>query len=317
MKRAEVALALLLGFGTLTVWIEDRWAWGVFQVGIFVLAGWRALRPTPFPLRPALGVLALAAIWPFIQLASGTSISPADTLAEALTWFTFLLVFGLSSEALALPGPRRWFLGSIVTFGMCLAFAAMLQQYTSNGRIFWLFRSGYSQGVLGPFVNRNQFAAWVELLLPVALYLAATDRHLRPVFGCAAAVLFSSVIASASRAGSVLVCGEVLVVVAALAARRAAPRKALGLAALQFLVLAALATIIVGWQSLETRWVFGQSEVVRVDAGRASWKMVHDRPWMGSGLGTWSIIYPRYAGLDAGVFVNQAHDDWAQWSAEG
>ena len=28
-------------------------------------------------------------------------------------------------------------------------------------------------------------------------------------------------------------------------------------------------------------------------------------------------MYPRYAGLDTGVVVNQAHNDWAQWAAEG
>jgi hypothetical protein len=28
-------------------------------------------------------------------------------------------------------------------------------------------------------------------------------------------------------------------------------------------------------------------------------------------------MYPRYTGLDTGVTVNQAHNDWAQWAAEG
>jgi len=38
---------------------------------------------------------------------------------------------------------------------------------------------------------------------------------------------------------------------------------------------------------------------------------------MGTGLGTWSRIYPRYAGMDTGLAMNQAHNDWAQWAAEG
>jgi O-antigen ligase len=57
--------------------------------------------------------------------------------------------------------------------------------------------------------------------------------------------------------------------------------------------------------------------VLRLDAFKASLQMVGDRPWMGSGLGTWAILYPRYAGLDTGFFLNQAHNDWAQWAAEG
>ena len=45
--------------------------------------------------------------------------------------------------------------------------------------------------------------------------------------------------------------------------------------------------------------------------------MIRDRPWTGFGLGTWPIVYPRYASFDPGVFLNQAHNDWLQWAAEG
>ena len=50
---------------------------------------------------------------------------------------------------------------------------------------------------------------------------------------------------------------------------------------------------------------------------RSSVQMVHDRPAMGFGLGTWSTAYPAYALYDDGSFVNQAHNDWAQWAVEG
>jgi hypothetical protein len=37
----------------------------------------------------------------------------------------------------------------------------------------------------------------------------------------------------------------------------------------------------------------------------------------GCGLGTWSTVYPEFARFDVHVFVNQAHCDWLQWTAEG
>jgi O-antigen ligase len=46
-------------------------------------------------------------------------------------------------------------------------------------------------------------------------------------------------------------------------------------------------------------------------------RMTADRPWMGAGLGTWSTVYPKYAHIDTGEFMNQAHNDWVQWAAEG
>jgi hypothetical protein len=45
--------------------------------------------------------------------------------------------------------------------------------------------------------------------------------------------------------------------------------------------------------------------------------MVRDHPLKGVGFGNWSTAYPAYAMVDDGLFVNQAHDDWAQWAVEG
>src|SRR5262249_9464713 len=153
---------------------------------------------------------------------------------------------------------------------------------TAGGRIYWIFPSGYENNVLGPFVNRNQFAAWVELLLPIALYLAATERRGRGLFGCAAVVLTGSLVAAASRAGLVLGAAEIVVVGCLLARRSVLSRRAV----VQFLLLIAVASAVVGWQATVSRWQFAEIDAIRIDAVRASWHMVRDRPWTGSGLGT-------------------------------
>jgi O-antigen ligase len=40
-------------------------------------------------------------------------------------------------------------------------------------------------------------------------------------------------------------------------------------------------------------------------------------PLAGVGLGAWPAVYPQFATFDIGLFVNQAHCDWLQWTAEG
>lgn len=40
-------------------------------------------------------------------------------------------------------------------------------------------------------------------------------------------------------------------------------------------------------------------------------------PRTGFGLGAWPIACPRFALYDDGETVNQAHNDWAQWTTEG
>jgi hypothetical protein len=313
---AAALFAALLFYAILTLWVAERWAWCLFQLGIFLLAGWRLGRARSICLTPAAATLAVAAAWPLVQLAAGGSVDRGETWMAALNWAAFFVVFLLATDILSEERERHWFLGAISLGGMTVAAIAVLQDYSSAGKIFWLFPSGYTDGVLGPFVNRNQYAAWVELLLPAALYLAATARR-GALYGAAAAILLGSAIAGASRAGSALAALEVLAVALALAARRAAPRRAVALWAVQFGCFAAIAIAVVGWQGLRDRLGTPGSEALRVDAVRASLAMIQDRPWLGSGLGTWPRMYPRYAGLDTGVVVNQAHNDWAQWAAEG
>ena len=86
---------------------------------------------------------------------------------------------------------------------------------------------------------------------------------------------------------------------------------------MQFGALAAAGVAVVGCQSLLSRFAGTAGDALRWDALRASVRMVRDHPWAGSGLGTWPSMYPRYAGFDSGLYMNQAHNDWAQWAAEG
>ncbi len=308
--------ALCLMWGILTIWVQGWWAWSLFQIAIFLLAAWRIGKTSNFRPAPIDTALAAAAAWPLVQLAVTRTVNRGETWVAALNWWTFLIVFLLAVSLCESAGTRRPFLRAIVLAGAALAALSVAQYYSSAGKIFWIFPSGYADGVLGPFVNRDQYAAWVELLLPASLYMAATGRR-AALYGVAAAVLLGSVIAGASRAGSALALAEVLGVALALAARRSASRKTLTRRSLQFVLLAAVAIAVAGWQGLRDRIVGPASEVLRVDAVRASVAMVWDRPWTGSGLGTWPEMYPRYAGLDTGVKVNQAHNDWAQWAAEG
>ena len=317
MKGTALGLAALLFFGALTLWVEERWAWGLFQLGVFLLAGWRLVkarwRQVPVPFWP----LAAACCWPFLQVLLRRSMAPARTWSAALDWFTFLVVFALAAEVFSDQGARRWFLRVAALFGMLVAAEATAQDYSSGGKIFWFFASGYSEGVMGPFVNRGQYSAWIELLLPVALYLAFSDQRRRVLWGSAAAVLFGSLVAGASRAGFVLAGGELLAVVAVAGVRKFVSRKMLVAAAVQIAVLAGIAATVAGWQGLQSRLETQSSEALRVDAVRASAQMVREHPWFGMGLGTWPTVYPAYAGLDTGLFLNQAHNDWAQWAAEG
>ena len=307
--KCAVALTALLWAAILAIWAPERWPWAVVQVGVFALVAGNATLPVR--LRPATAALLAIAAWPFMQLAMGQTVSRGATWTAAIDWWTFALIFLLAVQVFEHRAAREWFLRAAALGGAAVALLAVAQTYSSHGAIYWIFPSGYSEDVLGPFVNRNQFAAWIELLFPTGLWLAATSRQARALYAVAAAVMFSAAMASGSRAGCVLVVLEAVTVLVLLRWRGQRSR------AMQFGALAAAGVAVVGCQSLLSRFAGTAGDALRWDALRASVRMVRDHPWAGSGLGTWPSMYPRYAGFDSGLYMNQAHNDWAQWAAEG
>jgi len=310
--RPAVPLFALLLYGIATLWINDRLAWCIFQLGVFALTAWTLVSARRLRLPASAIPIICAALWPWLQIAFHATAAPPNTLIEGLNWITFLATFYLAAETLADSGERRYFLALATIAGTVMAVIAVLQRYTSNGKVYWLFPSGYTEDVFGPFVNRNQFAAWLELIFPAALYLAgfATGRT-RTLFAGAAAITFAVILASGSRAGAILALAEAITIVATLTLRKRLQTT------IPFLILAVLATGVFGYDTLASRLHSSGPESVRLDAVRASVQMLRDKPLTGFGLGSWASVYPAYAGSDSGVTVNQAHNDWAQWAAEG
>ena len=63
---------------------------------------------------------------------------------------------------------------------------------------------------MGPILNRDHYAAFMALIIPMAMLGAFEDKRRRFTYVLAAAAMYASVIASLSRAGSLLATAEVL-----------------------------------------------------------------------------------------------------------
>jgi hypothetical protein len=82
-------------------------------------------------------------------------------------------------------------------------------------------------------------------------------------------------------------------------------------------ILVVVLGAVVGVGSVWSRFWAPDPLGVRREFAISSWHMATSHPWLGTGLGTWSTVYPAYAIVDIGAFANQAHNDWLQWTAEG
>ncbi len=311
---SAAALAALLAFGVLTVSASGRWAVAILDTGLFALGAMWALRllarPYAFRASPLAAALAMAAAWPLVQLSAGATVYRFATWSAAPVWAAHLTVFLLALQLYGNAATRERFLDALLWFGAAIAAVSLVQLFTSGGRIFWLFPTPYKDLVLGPFVYRNNYAAFVELVIPLALLKALAQPRTALAWPAAAALMAASVAAGGSRAGTVLVVLETLAVLA-LDGRGRARHLVWKLAAATAVLLA-----IAGPGLLWSR--FHQDPLgVRRELAASSLAMFRERPWLGFGIGAWPTAYPAYATFDLGVLANHAHCDWAEWAAEG
>ena len=311
-------LAAILFLGILSMWVPARWALSSFQLAAFALGALRIIRRKTITLHPAAILLGVAAAWGLMQVLTGWTVDRFKTLNEVLNWSVNLTVFALVLELSADRQRRDRFLTAVLWFGTALAAISMLTVFSSpSGIVFWIFNAGSDRPTLGPFVYYNQYAAFIEVVLPLALVRAILDPRRRVVYCVIAALLLASVVAGGSRMGTILCLVEVVVIpLVALAQRLISPRTVARVLVLSLSTLVVLGAVA-GWDTIWKRLQEEHPYALRQNFLLSSLEMARERPLRGFGLGTWSEVYPGFARFDDGLFANQAHNDWAQWAAEG
>jgi O-antigen ligase len=311
-------LAAILFFGILTLWVPGRWAISAFQVALFALAAVRLVRRRSLGQHPVGWILAAALAWGLLQVAAHWTVDRATTLDSLLGWLANLAAFSLALDLYQSPERRERFLRATLVFATILGVVSIFTFLTSPvGKVFWIFDTGSGGPTLSSFVYHNQYATFVEAVLPLAIVGAIRDRRRWILNTIVAATLFGSVVTGGSRTGSILCLAEILVIPAFAYLRGMVSRRTLIRAMAGSLGAIVILIGVVGWQPLWKRLQEANPYSVRWNLVRSSLDMVRDRPWTGFGLGTWPEAYPGYARYDDGTFVNQAHNDWAQWAVEG
>lgn len=259
------------------------------------------------------GALVLLSLWGFGQLALGATEYREGTWNEslrmaALGGTTYAAAFSLASADL-----RLRFLRGFAWFGFMLSAISFAAYFTSPGKVLWLFPSPYPD-VWGPFLSRNDFAGFLELSFPVALWMSLDGSvHRARMSGArmplwVPAWMLAAGVASGSRAGAALLLVEAAVVLVASAPKRIRFR---------FMLLAVLLVALTGAGALLGRLSDRDPLRYRREIASSTLQMIAERPWRGFGIGTYAQVYPAYAQFDSGTAVEHAHNHWLEWAAEG
>jgi len=107
-------------------------------------------------------------LWGVAQLAAHWTVVKAETQDAILYWLAALCLVWLGTAACGSWRMLQAFLKAVLVAGSVICVLGLLQLFTSNGRVFWLFPTGVESGVVGPFRSPKNYASFVELLLPIA-----------------------------------------------------------------------------------------------------------------------------------------------------
>ena len=327
MKFVRAGLLLLFAFSVLAFGSVEVWSESLLEIGAAILfIGWAAIlfldpgvkiewNPLNWPLAGfiAIGLLQLALhVTPYAFL----------TRVELLKLTAYLLVFFLSTQAFR---QRRdltrlaWFLIFLCFF---VSLLGIIQHFTFESKLYGFRALSEGGDPFGPFVNRNDFAGFVELTLPAGLALMifrGLRRDMFPLAGLLTIVPMGAMVLSGSR-GGIVSFGFEIAVLALLARSRKGPQGP-RLAALAIVATASLALVV--WlgagKAIERFSTLHPGDVTlsrRATMVRGAAHMFFDHPIAGSGVGSLVAVYPRYETLYDGKVVDHVHNDYMELLAE-
>jgi O-antigen ligase len=326
MRLLQICLCAVLVFAIAAHGAVEDWSRAVLETSaglLFVFWAVRAYltreeRVHISPLLPPLLALIFLALGQI--LFHGTA-SAYDTRTELQLLTALTLLLFLATQAFRTTDDWRFFVWFIMWLGFLVSVFGILQHLTFNGKLYWFREMRYGGIPFGPYVNRNHFAGFAELVIPVALVplvLGKVRRDRWFAVGLLALLPLGALFLSASRGGIISFAAEVGLLTLLLILRRAGGKHVLAGA-----VILLCAFMLVSWlgarQILER---FSSMQSLEVTSGkRASmradtWHIFREHPWTGTGLGTLQTVFPAYESLYDARIVNHSHNDYLEALAE-
>ena len=326
MRLLQIGLCAVLVFAIAAHGAVEDWARAVLETSAgFLFLFWavrayvtREERVLVSPLLPPLLAFIFVAV---AQLLFRGTASPYETRTELQLLTALTLLVFLATQAFRTADDWRFFVWFIMSLGFLVAIFGILQHLTFNGKLYWFREMHYGGIPFGPYVNRNHFAGFAELVIPVALVPLVLGK-VRPERWFAVILLallpLGALFLSASRGGIISFAAELGVLALLLVLRRAGGKHVLAGA-----VVLLVAFMLVSWlgvrQILER---FSSMQTLEATSGkRASmrldtWHIFREHPWSGTGLGTLQTVFNAYETLYDAKVVNHSHNDYLEALAE-
>ena len=268
------------------------------------------------------------------------SIDPGATMTAVALFVSFAILLHGAARMLSARGARRVVEGLTIV-AVLLALAGIVQKPLYAGRIFGFWSPEQEGTPFGPFVNRNHFAGWMLLAMPLTLSLLAAGiahamRGIRPgwrhrvlwlsspeasvliLLAAAIVVMSLSLIMTMSRSGMTALALAILLT-GCFIVRGGGSRTRRATAWAYLLLLVAVSVAWAGTDAIAAR--FSQTDWSEFNTRRGAWtdawNIARTFPFAGTGLNTYGTATLFYQQHDLAQHYAQAHSDYLQLAAEG
>ena len=358
-------LLAAIAFTALAHGAVEPWSMAIFELLVlFLLLLWviKSVRGKRFEMKVPITAYPVAAflVYGLIQSIvltgdqgrlSSLSLDPESTGTAATGIFFLLAAHLIAANFFNSNEKLKLLVNSLAIFGFALALLGILQLIAGNGKIYWVTSLHLeSAWAVGPFVNRNHFAGYLELIIPipVALIITGVLKPYRFLYGFGAILMAVALVLSGSRGGIISMTASLFFTFIASvnyakrstnptkhswndAAAPSAGRQPKEQSSYWFSSLAVIVVIIaaifvgaawIGLDPVTSRFTdnsltstdekAGAFEDSRGPIWRTSTNMIRANPIFGVGLGAFETAYPKYSENNESLVVNWAHNDYLQ-----
>jgi len=306
-----------LFFSVLSFGAVEEWSTSIVEFGLGLLfLVWAARQIVAGRLKiesnPLYAPIVLFAVVVAVQLGFGFTAYRYATWISAIEYLSYAILLFITVESLNDQDSAKTLVWAFTLFGFALAVFAVIQDLTSNGKIYWLRTLHDGGEMFGPYVNHNHYAGLMEMLAPIGIVLSSSSLvsgGKRALAALAAVVMAGSIVLSQSRAGTAAFLSEMVLLLVLLLHRRKDGRMAATIGGVCLMVLA-----FVAWIGTPALWhhFSDLQDWMRLAIIKDGVEMFWHKPILGWGLGTFTTVYPQFRSFYTDLFVNAAHNDYMQ-----
>ena len=269
------------------------------------------------------------------------TVYPKVTISEFFRYSTYVMFYILTIQLLIKKEILQTTVFAITIFGGLLAFSSILQFYLTEDMALWFRHVPDNSLVTGPYVNHNHYAGLMEMIFPIVLGLFLFYRpkignstlikgiaqifsqekaNIHLLIGASALLIIVSIFVSLSRGAMISSCLSLILFTIFLLKRKIS--KGNTLLIIGVIIVTALSIGWFGWDQILERFASlknsqGVIYEYRLDFWKDTKDIISHYPVTGSGMGTYSHIYPLHRSLVSERFLTHAHNDYLELLTEG